>query len=140
MNTQQLGRCPISFTLDHIGDRWSLLILRDILFRDKQHYDEFLASPEGISTNILADRLKQLESRGMLSKQRCEDNRRRFIYRPTEKALDLLPMIIEMIQWGAHYDPHSGAPPDVTEAIKKDAAGFTLAVRKKFLGAINDMD
>jgi len=55
-----------------------------------------------------------------------------FVYRPTEKALDLLPMIIEMIQWGARYDPQTGAPREVTDGIRKDAAGFAAGVRKKF--------
>lgn len=132
VNTDSLARCPISYTLDHIGDRWSLLILRDILFANKKHYDEFAASAEGISTNILANRLKQLEANGLILKQRYDENRRRFVYRPTEKALDLLPMIIEMIQWGARYDPHTGAPREVTDGIRKDAAGFATGVRKKF--------
>jgi len=132
MPVDSLSGCPISFALDHIGDRWSLLILRDILFADKQHYDEFAASPEGISTNILANRLKQLESSGMITRRQDEDNRRRFIYSPTEKALDLLPMIIEMIQWGARHDSESAAPPEVTAGILKDAKGFARAVRAKF--------
>ncbi len=132
MNTDTLDRCPISYTLDHVGDRWSLLILRDMLFGGKRHYDEFAASPEGISTNILASRLKQLEAGGMISKRQYQENRRRYVYLPTDKALDLLPMIIEMIQWGARHDPHTGAPPEVTAAIRKDPAGFAATVREKF--------
>jgi DNA-binding HxlR family transcriptional regulator len=139
MPSDSLSRCPISFTLDHIGDRWSLLILRDILFSDKQYYDEFAASPEGISTNILANRLKQLESSDMITRRQDEDNRRRFVYRPTEKALDLLPVIIEMIRWGARHDPDSAAPPEVTAGIRKDAEGFARAVRAKFPGTRADV-
>ncbi|MEJ8569126.1 winged helix-turn-helix transcriptional regulator [Elongatibacter sediminis] len=132
MAPQRRSDCPLAFALDAIGDRWSLLVLRDILLHGKRHYEEFLESGEGISTNILADRLKRLARQGLLSKERDADNRRRYIYRPTEKALDLLPVIVEMVLWSARYDPDTGVTPDVVERLRDDRAGFFVEVRRRF--------
>ena len=135
MNSKYLSGCPISFALDLIGDRWSLLVLRDIMLWDKQYYDEFAASDEGISTNILADRLKHLEADGFITRHQDEDNRRRYIYRPTEKAMDLLPMILEMVLWSANYDSDTAAPPEVINTITGDRDGFITGIRQKFSNA-----
>ena len=135
MNSKYLSGCPISFALDLIGDRWSLLVLRDIMLWDKQYYDEFVASDEGISTNILADRLKQLEANGFITRHQDEYNRRRYIYRPTEKAMDLLPMILEMVLWSANYDSDTAAPPEVINTITGDRDGFITGIRQKFSNA-----
>jgi DNA-binding HxlR family transcriptional regulator len=97
------SHCPISFALDILGDRWTLLILRDLLMKEKQSYGDLLASEEGIATNILADRLKWLEAHGIVEEQRRT-------YRVTAKGMDLLPMMLEMIAWSAKYDPHTAAP------------------------------
>ena len=102
--------CPVTFALDIFGDKWSLLILRDIVFKGKRHYREFLASPEKISTNILADRLKHLEATGLLSKARDMQNRSKFVYRLTDKGKDLLPLLLELIRWSATHDPQPGVP------------------------------
>jgi len=88
MNIEEGKNCPIFFSLEIFGDKWSLLILRDILHFDKQHYNEYLESEEGISTNILADRLKKLEKEGIISKKRDPANKKQFIYSPTKKCLD----------------------------------------------------
>jgi DNA-binding HxlR family transcriptional regulator len=132
VKNKYLSGCPISFALDLIGDKWSLLVLRDIMLWDKKYYDEFAASDEGISTNILADRLKQLESTGLVSRLQDKQNRRRYIYKPTEKAMDLLPMILEMVLWSATYDPDTGAPPHIIEQIRNDRDGYIAGVRDKF--------
>jgi DNA-binding HxlR family transcriptional regulator len=97
------SHCPISFALDILGDRWTLLILRDLLMKEKRTYGDLLASEEGIATNILADRLKWLEAHGIVEEQRRT-------YRVTIKGMDLLPMMLEMIAWSAKYDPHTAAP------------------------------
>jgi len=135
VNTKYLSGCPISFALDLIGDRWSLLVLRDIMLWNKRFFDQFAASAEGISTNILADRLKRLEAHGLVSRQQDEINRRRYIYSPTEKALDLLPMILEMVIWSASYDPNTGAPPETIDHMKNDRDGYIAGVREKFTRA-----
>src|SRR6478672_4825624 len=84
--------CPISSALDAIGDKWSMLILRDLMFSGKRTYGEFQASAEGIATNILASRLGSLEANGLLSKSADPENGRRNLYSLTEKGLDLLPV------------------------------------------------
>jgi len=99
------SHCPISLALEAIGDKWSLLILRDLILRGKQRYQELLHSEERISTNILADRLIRLEHDGLISKVADPGDGRQYRYIPTQKALDLLPVIAEMARWTAKYDP-----------------------------------
>ncbi len=86
-----------------LGDRWSLIILRDILFNKKKHYNEFLNSPEKISTNILANRLKMMEKEKLLSSSIDQKNRRLKIYVPTQKARDLEPVLKAVEEWGQKY-------------------------------------
>jgi len=109
------SHCPISFALDILGDRWTLLILRDLLMKQKKSYGEMLASEEGIATNILADRLNWLEAHGIIEERRRS-------YRVTAKGMDLLPMIVEMIAWSAKYDPQTAAPRAIVRQIAKDRA------------------
>lgn len=92
--------CPLSCSLDLIGDKWSLLILRDVLFFKKQNYKDFLNSPEGISTNILASRLVKLVEMGLLTKNKDETNGLKYNYHPTEKAKDLAPVLLSLGKWG----------------------------------------
>lgn len=132
MKNERRSDCPMSFALDVIGDRWSLLVLRDIVLWGKKHYEEFAASDEGISTNILADRLKQLECAGLIKKQQDKENLRRNIYTPTEKALDLLPMMLEMVLWSVKYDRDTGAPPEIIDLIRSDRDGYIRCVRERF--------
>lgn len=132
MNCKTRSNCPITFALDHIGDRWSLLILRDMFFADKRYYDEFAASEEGISTNILATRLKQLEADGLISRETDSQNRRRKVYRPTQKALDLLPMMVELVLWSAAYDSDTGAPDGLVAAMRDDRAGVISNIQNRF--------
>jgi DNA-binding HxlR family transcriptional regulator len=106
------SHCPISFALDILGDRWTLLILRDLLMNGKRTYGELLVSEEGIATNVLADRLAWLEAHGILEK-------RRQTYRVTSKGLDLLPMMLEMVAWSAKYDPETAAPRAFVKRIAK---------------------
>lgn len=124
--------CPISFSLEIFGDKWSLLILRDILIFDKKHYNEFLESDESISTNILADRLKKLESVEIISKKIDPDNKKQFIYSPTKKCLDLVPIILEISVWGAKYDPNTAAPASEMAKIRKDRKAYIENIRAKF--------
>lgn len=105
MERSPRSHCPVSLALEAIGDRWSLLILRDLIIRGKRRYQEFLSSEEGISTNILADRLVRLEQQGLISKSDDQDDKRQFRYFPTQKALDLLPVIFAMGRWSFKYSP-----------------------------------
>ena len=101
----------MSLALDAIGDKWTLLILRDVILREKRRYHEFLNSEEGISTNILADRLARLEKQGLISKVADPDDRRQFVYAPTRKGLDLLPVVFEMARWSLKYSPAADRRP-----------------------------
>jgi len=102
--------CPISFSLDVLGDKWTLLILRDMVFAGKSTYGEFLQSPEKMATNILADRLATLDAQGFVTKQVAADKKSKFTYRLTEKGLDLIPLLLEIIQWGTKYSPAESSP------------------------------
>ena len=95
--------CPIANMVSTLGDRWSLIILRDILFNKKKHYNEFLNSPEKISTNVLANRLKMMEKEKLLSSSIDQKNRRLKIYIPTQKARDLEPVLKAVEEWGQKY-------------------------------------
>ena len=130
--------CPISFSLDYLGDKWVLLILRDLIFTDKCTYGDFLASKEKIATNILADRLKLLEVNGFITSTVSLEKKNKFIYRLTEKGIDLVPAIIELMIWGSKYNP-----PGAEEVIKKleqDKQGTIKMVKDKVLQRIERMD
>ncbi|MBA2680315.1 MAG: helix-turn-helix transcriptional regulator [Ktedonobacteraceae bacterium] len=102
--------CPINFALEIFGDPWSLLIIRDIVYFGKKTYGEFLASEEGMATNILASRLAHLEHQGILTKKPSPSDKRKEEYALTEKGLDLIPVLVEMANWSAQYDAHTAAP------------------------------
>ena len=102
--------CPINFVLETLGDKWTLLIVRDLMFKGKNSYTEFLQSDEKISTNILADRLKKLEDNGVVEKRVALDNRSKSIYSLTNKGKDLLPMMLEITVWSAKYDSSTNTP------------------------------
>lgn len=134
--SRQNSTCPITFALDIFGDKWSLIILRDMFFKGKRYYSEFLSSPERISTNILADRLRKLETEGLISKTRDIQKRSMFVYRLTAKGEDLLPMMLEMITWSVKYDPQpdmpdniiTGAPRDLLHRWQQDRADLVAEI------------
>ena len=116
------SHCPINFGLEAFGDRWTLLILRDIIFRGKRTYGEFLKSEEGFATNILASRLEHLVNEGILQYEGHETDGRKGVYTLTEKGLDLIPMLFEMVLWSSQYDSQSEARriTRLVELIRKD--------------------
>ena len=126
------SHCPIAFALDIFGDKWSLLVLRDLLFMGKRRYNEFLASEEGIATNILADRLRRMEVEGVITKSRDRKGRRQRVYTPTRKGLDLLPVILEIIRWSARYDPKTAAPASFVRRLRNDREGLMREILAKF--------
>lgn len=104
------SNCPINFVLETFGDKWTLLIVRDLMFKGKQTYGEFLESDEKISTNILADRLKRLEEHEIVEKTVAPDNRSKLIYSLTPRGKDLLPVMLEITAWSAKHDATTNAP------------------------------
>ena len=111
---QTAGRrslCPIATTLDIVGDKWTLVVIRDLL-TGKRRYGEFLSSPEGITTNILADRLKRLEVEGLVEKRPYRRRPLRNEYILTDKGTGLLPVLQEICRWGNRYFPGTWTPPE----------------------------
>ena len=103
MSPSKRSPCPIAATLDLVGDRWTLLVIRDMMFFDKHRFEEFLESPEGISTNILANRLKLLEDSGLVEKQPYSNHSRRMNYSLTEKGKSLRPVLKRIAAWGLKH-------------------------------------
>ena len=124
------GPCPISYGLDIFGDKWSLLILRDIMFYGRTRYSDFASSPERIATNILADRLDTLERSGIICKRRDTKLRNQFIYSVTPKGKDLLPVLIEMTLWGVRYDTKTPASKKFIRRAQKDKNRLTADIEK----------
>lgn len=108
--------CPISCSLDVWGDKWSLLIVRDLLFSMQCTYGDFLKSEEKIATNILATRLQMLESNGIITKLDHPDSKAKVLYQLTQKGIDLLPIMIEIHLWA---DKYSTIPPEKNAIIKE---------------------
>ena len=130
---EKVGRssCPINLALELFGDRWTLLIIRDMMLRQLSSYGDFLNSPEGISTNILANRLKQLEGCGLIEKYSDPRDRKKFIYLLTEKGEDLLPVLMEMVRWGLKHSDEAVIPEEFLEKIRSDLPGFTDEILDK---------
>lgn len=124
------SECPISCSLDILGDKWSLLIIRDLMFHHKNTYGEFLKSEEHIATNILASRLLALEENGILLKSEHPDSKSKYLYRLTKKGMDLMPIIVEMYLWA---DQFLEVPSDMKAFFndaKKDKVGFMKSALK----------
>ena len=110
MTTQETHRsgCPINLTLEMLGDRWSLIVIRDVMFANRRHYRELLTlSDEGIASNILADRLKRLVESGLLSKRDDPTHKQKAIYSLTEPSIQLVPLLVQMGSWGRRHTPAS---------------------------------
>ena len=106
MNDSHRSGCPINLTLEVLGDKWSLLVVRDIIFGNRRHFRELLTrSEEGIASNILADRLKTLLEQGILTKADDPTHKQKAIYSLTEKAISLFPIIVQIGAWGSRWVP-----------------------------------
>lgn len=123
-NIEFRSTCPISSALDIFGDKWSLLVVRDLMFNQKKTYGEFLESEEKIATNILADRLMLLEAGGIISKEKHPDSKAKVLYKITAKGIDLLPALVEIILWSEkHHEVHPFAT-QFAKQMKKDKEGM----------------
>lgn len=104
MSQTNRSGCPINLTLEQLGDRWSLIVIRDVMFGNRRTYGELLAqSEEGIASNILADRLKRLSAAGLLSRSADPDHKQKWIYSLTEPAIELVPLLAHMAAWGRRH-------------------------------------
>ena len=123
--------CPVSISLEEFGDRWSLLIIRDLMVRGFQTFKQFEESGEGIATNILADRLEKLEAAKIITAERKMADRRRVNYRLTEKGIDLAPVLLELLIWGARHE-ETGAPCAVIEKMARNRRQVLTEVRRRW--------
>lgn len=134
-NTRLVARrrsgCPISIALELLGDGWSLLIVRDLMFKGRHTFNEFLAGGEGIATNILADRLRRLELAGIIGKHADPADRRRALYRLTRKGIGLGPVLVELVVWSATHEA-TEAPPEVVRQMREHRRAFLAGVRRQW--------
>ncbi|MBO6549163.1 MAG: helix-turn-helix transcriptional regulator [Rhizobiales bacterium] len=121
--------CPVAFGLDVFGDKWSMIVIRDLMFRGFTTFKEFLGAGDGIATNILSNRLKHLEIQGIVKKKRDPENARSYIYSLTEKGRDLVPVMIEIVSWSGKYDDRPNARRGLVEKIRNNRENVEKKVR-----------
>ena len=122
--------CPLNASVEMLGDRWSLLILRDMMLRGFRSFKEFLTSYEGIATNILADRLKKLIAYGIITTQRDATDGRKLNYVLTAKGIDLAPVLTEMVLWAARHEKTENQ--ELVRTMQKDKERFLAAIRQRW--------
>jgi DNA-binding HxlR family transcriptional regulator len=106
MGDRHRSGCPINLTLEVVGDKWSLIVIRDMMFGNRRHFRELLtSSEEGIASNVLADRLKRLTGQGIVSKADDPSHKQKAVYSLTEKGIELLPVLAQMSAWGLDHLP-----------------------------------
>ncbi len=127
---QRRSGCPLNASVEMLGDRWSLLIIRDMMLRGSQSYKEFLECFEGIATNILADRLRKLVEYGIITTQADPRDGRKVIYRLTQKGIDLAPVLTEMVLWAAAHEDTGNQP--LVQLMRKDKEKFIAGVRRRW--------
>ncbi len=130
-NSKHRSGCPVSISLERFGDRWSLLIIRDLMVRGFRTFKEFQESGEGIATNILADRLRRLATTGIITAEVEETDRRRVNYRLTEKGIDLAPALLELLIWGARHE-EAGLPCALIANMERNREAVLAEVRRRW--------
>lgn len=131
VQSKRRSECPVSISLERFGDRWSLLIIRDLMVRGFRTFKEFQESGEGIATNILSDRLQKLEAAGIITAETDQTDGRRVNYRLTEKGIDLAPLLLELLIWGARHE-ETGAPCALIVNMEKNRAKVLAEVRRRW--------
>jgi len=139
MNEEHRSGCPINLTLEVLGDRWSLIVIRDIMFGNRRHFRELLqGSNEGIATNILADRLRRLVENGLLTKEDDPSHKQKSVYSLTDMAIDLVPLLAHMGAWGRKHLPVSNDLAIRAEVLEEGGpalwSAFTDELRAMHLG------
>ena len=129
-NAKRRSECPLNASVEMLGDRWSLLIIRDMMLRGLRTYKEFMECYEGIATNILADRLRRLTANGIVTAAPDPRDGRKLIYWLTAKGIDLAPVLTEMVLWAAaHEDTGNQA---LVQLMRADKKGFLAGVRERW--------
>jgi DNA-binding HxlR family transcriptional regulator len=130
-NAEHRSGCPLSISLEILGDRWSFLIIRDLMVRGFQNFRDFERAGEGIATNILADRLRRLQRSGIVETELDPTDRRRINYRLTEKGIDLAPVLFDLLVWGANHEK-TGAPRDVILEMAGNRDAILAETRRRW--------
>jgi DNA-binding HxlR family transcriptional regulator len=125
------SHCPVNYALEHIGDKWSLLIIRDLMFKDKRHYNEFLEGGEKVSTSVLGTRLRQLEEVGLITKGEDDVKKSRIKYSLTQKGIDMLPFMVDLISWSGVYDNDTEAGKEFLDQARDNRDALLASIRKK---------
>lgn len=128
---QRRSGCPVNISLEVFGDRWSLLIVRDLMVRGFRAFQDFLESGEGIATNILAARLRRLQEAGIVESERDPDDRRRVNYRLTQKGIDLAPVMLELLIWGAQHE-NTGALQGLVAEMARNREAVLEETRRRW--------
>jgi DNA-binding HxlR family transcriptional regulator len=123
--------CPISISLEIFGDRWSLLIVRDLMFKGLRTFGEFAAAGEDVATNVLSDRLARLEEAGIVERRRDRTDARKIVYRLTRKGIDLAPVLIEMVLWAARHE-ETDAPPETVRAMRTERVVVIAEIERQW--------
>ena len=123
--------CPVSISLEMLGDRWSLLIIRDLMVRGYRTFKEFQGAGEGIATNILSDRLRKLQAAGIITAGIEKTDGRKVNYRLTEKGIDLAPVLLELLIWGARHE-ETGAPCAVIDQMEQNRQQVLAETRRRW--------
>ncbi|HZU25544.1 MAG TPA: helix-turn-helix domain-containing protein [Bryobacteraceae bacterium] len=131
MPKQHRSACPVSIALEIVGDRWSLLIVRDLMVRGYRTFREFQQAGEGIATNILANRLRRLQSAGIIVAEAEETDARKLNYRLTKKGIDLAPVMLEMLIWSARHE-NTAAPAALITQMENNRAQVLCEVRRRW--------
>ena len=125
------SECPLNASVEMLGDRWSLLIIRDMMLREARSYKQFLQCYEGIATNILADRLRKLTAYGIIAAEPDPSDGRKLTYLLTAKGIDLAPVLTEMVLWAAaHEDTGNHA---LVQQMRQDKEKFMAGVRQRWV-------
>jgi DNA-binding HxlR family transcriptional regulator len=130
------SECPLNASVEMLGDRWSLLIIRDMMLRGFRTYKEFMECYEGIATNILADRLRKLMAYGILTAEPDPADGRRLIYSLTAKGIDLAPVLTEMVLWAASHEETGN--PALVAVMKADKVKFLAGIRQRWAASAID--
>ncbi|MBC8327226.1 MAG: helix-turn-helix transcriptional regulator, partial [Planctomycetes bacterium] len=116
------------FALELLGDRWTLLVVRDLVFFGKRRFSEFRDSPEGVATNVLSNRLQRLLDAGVIGCEQDPDDGRQILYRLIEAGRDLVPALLELARWGGRHGPRAAASPQLLERLEKDRDGLMAEI------------
>ena len=131
-NVKRRSECPLNASVEMLGDRWSLLIIRDMMLRGFQSYQQFMECYEGIATNILADRLRKLIAYGIIARQPDPTDGRKLTYRLTQKGIDLAPVLTEMVLWAAAHEETGNQ--SLVRQMREDKTKFLSGVRQRWAG------